>query len=170
IIVDTAPSGHLLRLLELPEIALSWIRALLKLMLSYKEVVHWGDVAREIVSLSRRIKHTMSLLTDSSKTEFVAVAIPEEMSLQETVRLYTQLLKLNVPINRLLINNVVSLKDGRRCAFCRTRRQEQDCVIGSYLERFSRLRIFVAPQQVRPVQGLPGLRAHFSTWARYDAI
>src|SRR5262249_36897366 len=50
IVVDTAPSGHLLRLLEMPEVALSWIRALLKLMLEYKEVIHWGDIAGELVS------------------------------------------------------------------------------------------------------------------------
>jgi arsenite-transporting ATPase len=170
IVLDTAPSGHLLRLLELPEVALSWIRVLIKLMLAYKEVVHWGDLAGELVSLSKSIKNTLSLLRDSSRTEFVGVAIPEKMSLEETLRLCTHLLKLDIPVNRLLINNVIPTKAGRRCDFCSARRGQQDDVLTSYRDRFPGVRIFVAFEQRRPVQGPARLRSHFSGWAHQNAI
>jgi arsenite-transporting ATPase len=164
IVVDTAPSGHLLRLLELPEIALSWVRTLLKLMLEYKQLVHWGDLAQELVSLSKSIKHTLSLLRDSSRTEFVGVAIPEKMSLEETSRLFKQLLELKIPVRRLLVNNVIPAGPSRRCAFCYARRRDQDEILRSYRERFSDIRIFIAHQQPRPVQGPRRLRAHFVGW------
>jgi len=165
IVVDTAPSGHLLRLLELPELALSWLHALIKLMLKYKEVIHWGDLAADLLSLSKGIKNTLSLLRDSSRTEFVGVAIPEKLSLEETVRLYRRLLRLGIPVNRLLINNVLPTEDGRRCAFCSARRRQQNDVLTSYRDRFPDVRIFVAPEQRRPVQGPARLRSHFAGWA-----
>jgi arsenite-transporting ATPase len=170
IVLDTAPSGHLLRLLELPEVALSWIRALIKLMLKYKEVVDWGDLASELVSLSKSIKNTLSLLRDSSKSEFVGVAIPEKMSLEETGRLCTHLLKLDIPVSRLLINNVIPAEDSRRCDFCSARRRQQDDVLRTYRRRFPDVRIFVAFEQRRPVQGPARLRSHFSGWARDNGI
>jgi len=170
IVVDTAPSGHLLRLLELPEVALSWIRALLRLMLEYRQVIHWGELAGEIVSLSRSIKNTLSLLRDSSKTEFVGVAAPEKMSLEETVKLHGQLLKLNIPVNRLLVNNLIPLEDGRSCDFCSARRRQQDQVLRSYRARLPDVAIFVAPQQRRTVRGPGRLRSHFSGWAALNRI
>jgi arsenite-transporting ATPase len=168
IVVDTAPSGHLLRLLELPEVALSWLHALIKLMLAYKAVIHWGELAAELVSLSKGIKNTISLLRDSSRTEFVGVAIPEKMSLEETLRLYGRLLKLGIPVSRLLINNVVPNEDRGRCDFCAARRRQQDHVLESYHDRFPDVSIFVAPEQRRPVQGPARLRSHFDAWARQN--
>jgi arsenite-transporting ATPase len=165
IVVDTAPSGHLLRLLELPDVALSWVRALLKLMLEYKQIIHWGDLARELVSLSKSIKHTLSLLRDSSRTEFVGVAVPEKMSLEETARLYERLFELKIPVSRLLVNKVIPLGPNRRCAFCYARRREQDKILRSYRDRFRNIRVFVAHQQPSPVQGPRMLRLHFAGWS-----
>jgi arsenite-transporting ATPase len=164
IVVDTAPSGHLLRLLELPDVALSWVRTLLKLMLEYKQIIHWGDLAQELVSLSKSIKHTLSLLTDSSKTEFVGVAMPEKMSLEETARLYKQLLELRIPVRRLLVNKVIPVEPSRLCVFCGARRREQDRILRLYRDRFPNLKITVELQQLRPVQGPRRLGAHFAGW------
>ena len=36
IVLDTAPTGHLIRLLELPDIALAWVHTFMKLLLKYK--------------------------------------------------------------------------------------------------------------------------------------
>jgi arsenite-transporting ATPase len=164
IVVDTAPSGHLLRLLELPEIALSWVRALLKLILEYKQVIHFGDLGRELVSLSKSIKNTLLLLRDSSTTEFVGVATPEEMSLCETDRLYGQLVKLNIPVHRLLVNNVIPL-ESRQCDFCSARRRQQDRVLKLYRARLPDVRIFTAPEQRHPIHEVDMLRLHFSSWS-----
>ncbi len=125
IILDTAPTGHLIRFLELPEVALSWIRTFMKLLLKYQNVVRATEVAEELVALSKSIKRVLALLKDPELCEFVAVAIPETMSLEETVDLAKALEELKVPLRKLLINGVVSEEAAKQCRFCRARRKAQ---------------------------------------------
>ena len=66
IILDTAPTGHLIRFLELPQVALSWIRTFMKLLLKYQNVVKATQVAEELVALSKSIKGVLALLTEAS--------------------------------------------------------------------------------------------------------
>ncbi|HET9530593.1 MAG TPA: ArsA family ATPase, partial [Blastocatellia bacterium] len=107
IVLDTAPTGHLVRFLEMPEIALSWLRTFMKLLIKYKSVARWGEIAEEMIALSKNIKRMAALLGDPKQCEFVGVAIPERMSLEETARLAERLKRLKTPMRRLLINNVV---------------------------------------------------------------
>src|SRR5262244_2887875 len=115
IVLDTAPTGHLIRFLELPQVALSWIRTFMKLLLKYQNVVRANQVAEELVALSKSIKKVIALLTDPERCEFVGVAIPERMSLEETIDLAKSLERLKVPMDKLLINGVVPVND---CKFC----------------------------------------------------
>jgi arsenite-transporting ATPase len=163
IVLDTAPTGHLIRFLELPQVALSWIRTFMKLLLKYKDVMHSGQVAEELVALSKSIKKVLALLTDTERCEFVAVAIPERMSLEETMDLAKSLEKLNIPLRRLLINGVVPVAV---CRFCKARRAMQDEVIGEFQSKFRRraVELFVAPQQPHEVQGAKSLGEHFKAW------
>src|SRR4029079_4823820 len=163
LILDTAPTGHLIRFLELPQVALSWIRTFIKLLLKYKDVMRANEVAEELVALSKSIKKVIALLTDPGRCEFVGVAIPERMSLEETADLAKSLEKLNVPLRKLLINGVVPEND---CRFCRTRRKLQQEVIGEFQRKFRRrsVVIFTAPQQPHEITGLKALREHFQAW------
>ena len=106
IVLDTAPTGHLIRFLELPQIALSWVRTFIKLLLKYQHIVHATQVAEELIELSKRIKRVLALLTDSTLCEFVGVAIPERMSLEETIDLRDTRIPttIAVPMRKLLVN------------------------------------------------------------------
>ena len=44
VVVDTAPTGHLVRLLELPDLALEWTHQVMRLLLKYREVVAPGTI------------------------------------------------------------------------------------------------------------------------------
>jgi arsenite-transporting ATPase len=167
IVLDTAPTGHLLRFLELPDIALAWVRTFIKLLLKYKNVVRWGGVAEELVALSKSIKRVAGLLTDSSNCEFVGVAIPEQMSLEETGRLATSLASLKIPMSSLLINNVVTEEAARACDFCAARHDAQAEVIEQFRRRFARgVELYAAPQHADEVRGPKRLRQHFESWHR----
>ncbi|HEU5460523.1 MAG TPA: ArsA family ATPase, partial [Pyrinomonadaceae bacterium] len=166
IILDTAPTGHLIRFLELPQVALSWIRTFMKLLLKYQNVLRATQVAEELVALSKSIKKVLALLTNSERCEFVGVAIPERMSLEETVDLAKSLEKLNVPMRKLLINGVVPSEAAADCSFCKSRRKMQDQVITEFQTRFRRrsVEIFTAPQQPREIRGAKDLVGHFQAW------
>ena len=169
IVLDTAPTGHLLRFLELPEVALSWVRCFLRLLLKYQSVVRSSGVAEELIALSRSIKRVIALLTDEEACEFVGVSIPEQMSLEETVRLTRALEHMKVPMRRLLINNVVPLDAAAGCDFCRARRASQESVIKDFRRRFGKVcNLFIAPEQPNDVRGVEALREHFSQWQTLD--
>ena len=167
LILDTAPPGHLIRFLELPQVALSWIRTFIKLLLKYKDVMRANEVAEELVALSKSIKKVIALLTDPERCEFVGVAIPERMSLEETADLAKSLEKLKVPLKRLLINGVVP---ENQCEFCKSRRKMQKEVIGEFQRKFQRrsIEIFVAPQQPHEITGRENLLGHFNSWKNFS--
>ena len=167
LVLDTAPTGHLIRFLELPQVALSWIRTFIKLLLKYKDVMRANQVAEELVAMSKSIKKVIALLTDPERCEFVGVAIPERMSLEETVDLAKSLEKLKVPMSKLLINGVVPVND---CKFCQSRRKMQEQVMKEFQTKFRRraVEIFVAPQQPHEIHGTKALQRHFQVWERYS--
>jgi len=167
IVLDTAPTGHLIRFLELPQVALSWIRTFIKLLLKYKDVMRANQVAEELVALSKSIKNVIALLTDPERCEFVGVAIPERMSLEETIDLAKSLDKLKVPMSKLLINGVVPVND---CKFCQSRRKMQEQVMEEFHANFRRraVEIFVAPQQRHEIRGAKDLREHFKAWESFS--
>jgi arsenite-transporting ATPase len=167
IVLDTAPTGHLIRFLELPQIALSWIRTFIKLLLKYKDVMRANQVAEELVAMSKSIKKVIALLTDPQRCEFVGVAIPERMSLAETIDLAKSLEKLKVPLGKLLINGVVPVND---CKFCKSRRKLQEQVVQEFQAKFRRraVEIFVAPQQPHEITGAKDLKRHFQEWTSFS--
>ncbi|HXQ69479.1 MAG TPA: ArsA family ATPase [Pyrinomonadaceae bacterium] len=169
IVLDTAPTGHLIRFLELPEVALSWIRTFMKLILKYQNVVRASEVAEELVALSKSIKRVLALLTDQDQCEFVAVAIPERMSLEETIDLTKSLDKLKVPLRRLLINGVVSEDAAKQCRFCKARRKGQLEVAEEFCKKFRRrsIEIVFAPQQPHEITGASALKNHFASFAPF---
>jgi arsenite/tail-anchored protein-transporting ATPase len=171
IVLDTAPTGHLIRFLELPEVALSWIRTFIKLLLKYQNVVKATQVAEELVALSKSIKRVVALLTDPERCEFVGVAIPERMSLEETVDLGKALEKLKVPMGKLLINGLIPETAAATCKFCQSRRKMQDEVVADFRKRFKRgsVELFAARQQPHEIVGRDALLGHFETWDRVQS-
>ncbi len=169
IILDTAPTGHLIRFLELPEVALSWIRTFMKLLLKYQNVVRANEVAEELVALSKSIKRVLALLTDPEMCEFVGVAIPERMSLEETIDLAKSLNKLNVPLRKIVINGVVPEDAAKQCRFCKARRKGQLEVANEFCAKFRRrsIELFLAPQQPNEITGAAALANHLDSFAPF---
>jgi arsenite-transporting ATPase len=171
IVLDTAPTGHLLRFLELPEVALSWIRTFMKLLLKYQNVVRANEVAEELVALSKSIKRVLALLTDPELCEFVGVAIPERMSLEETIDLAKSLDKLKVLLRKIVINGVVPEEAAKQCRFCRARRKAQLAVAEEFKTKFKRrsIELWIAPQQPQEITGAAALAKHRASIVPFDA-
>jgi arsenite-transporting ATPase len=104
VIVDPAPTGHLLRLLEMPELALAWSHQLLRLMLKYKDVTGLGETAREILEFSRSLRAVDALLRDLQKCAVVIVTLDQPVVRAETERLAAEVRRRRVPISGVVLN------------------------------------------------------------------
>ena len=87
VIVDPAPTGHLLRLLEMPTLALSWTHRLMRLMLEYKEVAGLGEAAKEVLDFAKRTRALRDLMGDAARASIIVVANDEPLVRDESARL-----------------------------------------------------------------------------------
>src|SRR5467141_3339782 len=84
VVVDTAPTGHALRLLELVGTAREWVKALLQILLKYRRVTGLGEVARDLTETARDLRKLQELLQDPGRARFVAVMRPAALPRLET--------------------------------------------------------------------------------------
>jgi arsenite-transporting ATPase len=153
-VLDTSPTGHLLRFLELPTLLLEWLRTVFKLLLKYKEIVGLGKTAQKLLSLSKSIKRIQRIVTDPEKSEFVAITIPETMAIAETGRLLSTLLRLEIPCRHLLINMVIPPVE---CGFCTPWREKQEKYVQEAKRRFPDYLVSEIPLFPHEVKGIDRL-------------
>jgi arsenite-transporting ATPase len=104
LVVDPAPTGHLLRLLEMPQLALDWTHQLMRLMLKYKDVIELGDTARDLIAFSKGLRAIDAQLRDVSVTSVVLVALDEPVVRAETERLDREIRRRGVAVGAVLLN------------------------------------------------------------------
>jgi arsenite-transporting ATPase len=117
IVVDTAPTGHALRLLEMPDAAREWTQVLLRVLLKYRSLVRPGPLAAELVDVSKSIRGLQLLLHDAAQTRFIVVTRAAEVPRRETGRLLARLRRLHVSTPAVIFN-ALTMAPGR-CARCR---------------------------------------------------
>lgn len=117
VVVDTAPTGHTLRLLQLPEMMdtmlgrmLQWRERLTGLADTLGGMV--GDDGPdpggvELEELQEAIKRLRGVLQDPSQTDFRIVMIPEALSVVESRRLRRELETHSIPVSTVVVNKVM---------------------------------------------------------------
>ena len=92
IVFDTAPTGHTLQLLRMPDAMTTWIQALVKHRRALLEIDHGGEQTADeaaaadpvLAALQRRHGRLLQLretITDRSRSSFVLVTIPERLAM-----------------------------------------------------------------------------------------
>jgi len=160
-IVDTAPTGHTLRLLTSPRLLDDWVKVMAKMRWKYRYMVETfagrynpdeGDDF--LLSMKKTVKKIEDLLHDRNRCEFIAVTIPEDMAILETQRLINSLDKYGIKVRQLVINSVLE-SDG--CEFCREKRKEQDKYINLIRGKFNGLKATIVPACSHEIKGLKTL-------------
>jgi arsenite-transporting ATPase len=162
-IVDTAPTGHALRLLTFPELLDDWIKVMAKMRWKYRYMVasfagkYKPDSADDfLMSMKKTVKNIEGLLKDQNRCEFIVVAIPEDMAIKETERMVKSLNQYGLKVKQMAINNVIP--ETGTCSFCRARREGQDKYIREIMNKFSGLKITAIPLQPHEVKGIDALK------------
>ena len=104
LVVDPAPTGHLLRLLAMPAVALEWVHAVLRLFLKYRRALGLGPVAERLLRVAEALKRLRAQLADPERTLPLVVAAPEALVVPETERLVFALRGVPTPPPWLLLN------------------------------------------------------------------
>ena len=163
-IVDTAPTGHTLKLLALPELLDEWIKFLASLRWKYHYLVERFSGGKKIakadeflLAMKKTVKKVRNLLQDPAKTEFIVVTIPEAMGVLETEDLIKDLAKRHIPTNHIIINNSVP---ENKCDVCQSRRKNQARYINEIKKKFSNFNIseiILHPEEIRGIKNLKNL-------------
>jgi arsenite-transporting ATPase len=165
VVVDTAPSGHTVRLLGLPEKALEWVHALMSVILKYRSVIGLGDFASDLTQLARRLRALIALLADPEKSAFVIVARPARLPRLETERLARELHDLRVPVAAIIANAVTEPTCDRCSAAAETERSEL-APLARLAERVARSpRLVLGPAVYPGPRGIPELRRWRGSWS-----
>jgi TRC40/GET3/ArsA family transport-energizing ATPase len=110
ILVDTAPTGHFLRLLDLPRTAGEWVREFMRILLHYRELITPGSLGEELVSASRALKELSAALT-SERAAVIVVTRPERIVIAETARLLADLERRGIVIGGVIANSMTPASD-----------------------------------------------------------
>ena len=187
IIFDTAPTGHTLRLLALPEMMAAWTTGLLKsrersaslgqavarLRQREKaggdELAWFDDVKEEVadertqkiqevlLERQRRFSRARRLLLDANTTAFILVLIPEKLPILESQKTLAVLKQHKVPIAGMVVNRTLP-NDQDLGDFLESRRSQEAAYLEQIAQTFKKLPRVQIPLLSRDVQGLTALR------------
>lgn len=163
VIVDTAPTGHTLRLLELPDSALEWVHAVMSIILKYRRIVGLGELASNLTSLAKQLRAFIALLHDRERTAFVAVTRAAALPRLETERLIAGLKRLHVPLAGVVVN-AVTHPSCARCAAAAELEAPELRRLASAAKR-ARTSLVETPAVFPPPHGPEALRAWCAAWS-----
>lgn len=129
IVFDTAPTGHTLRFLALPEIIESWADKIIRMhrITGGIRAMIFGakdgeKMREELEKFRRRVLHVRRILCDPEITRFTLVTIPEKMGVSETLRAYEALSEHKLPVTGCVVNRLTPDYDH---PFIQTRRKTE---------------------------------------------
>ncbi|AEK19055.1 arsenite-activated ATPase ArsA [Methanococcus maripaludis X1] len=150
VVFDTAPTGHTLRFLGLPELMDKYMTKMIKFkkqmsgfMNMMKKVMPFGgkgeDVdydkaLEEMEEMKAKITKARGILANPERTAFRLVVIPEEMSILESERAMESLNKFKIPVDSVVVNQIIP--EDVECDFCRARRSLQEKRLELVKEKF----------------------------------
>ncbi|MDP2761127.1 MAG: ArsA family ATPase [Sideroxyarcus sp.] len=128
-VLDTAPTGHLLRFLEMPELIEKWLKTFFGLFLKYRKVFWLPKISQMMVDLSKRVKVFRRMLIDARQAALVAVTIPTEMAYAETGDLVAACERLGLAVPILFVNMVTPPSS---CPTCSVLHRAEEQVLHRY--------------------------------------
>ena len=183
ILFDTAPLGHTLRLLSLPEQMAAWMSGLISRRRKVNVLQRmWQNVAGTVAGRGEespdpvletleqrldRFRRARSVLTDDRRTAFVFVVIPERLPILETEKAVRALDRFGIPVGAVVVNRL--LPDDTEGAFFQQRRDRQTECLAAIDDAFSNYPIYRVPLFESDIVGLAALRkatAHLPEYER----
>ncbi|MEN9223063.1 MAG: ArsA family ATPase, partial [Thermostichus sp. BF3_bins_97] len=178
VILDTAPTGHTLRLLELPDFLDNLLAVFATFQAKHREIAQaltgtyrTDEADAFLAQLQGELQGGKARLTDPATTSAWLVMIPEHLSVEETQRFCQQLQYRRLPIGGILVNQVLWESPEQPSPLYLARQQEQSRMLKALTEGLPDYPIWLCPyqlqepigsaaldglvEQLRPLQELP---------------
>jgi len=160
-VIDTAPTGHALRLIASPKLLDEWIKVASRMRWKYRFMItsfsgsyKQDEVDALLISLKKTVKRIENLLMDKAKCEFIPVCIPEAMAIMETGRLLSNLGASGIIARQIIVNNVM-VSEG--CSFCKRRKAGQLPYINEINTTFNNMNKVKVPMFAEEIKGMKAL-------------
>ncbi|MGH9372205.1 MAG: ArsA family ATPase, partial [Vicinamibacterales bacterium] len=167
VIVDTAPTGHLLRMLGMPAVLEKVAEVFDHMQAKHRVIVHalrgrWTPDAADalIEQIDRQARETSALLRDPSRAAVSWVTLPEPMSVEETADAIGWLREQGMFVDAVVVNRLTT-PPPQACRWCSARRRVERQAIPD-LGRARALRgipILQVPASSREPRGIAALAA-----------
>lgn len=166
VIFDTAPTGHTLRFLQLPN-------TLSKLLEKFGEITgRLGpmlnslagsgnvDISGKLNQLKESVETIKDQFTNPDLTTFVCVCISEFLSLYETERLIQELISYDMDVNSIIVNQLLFAEDDQEhnCKRCQARWKMQKKYLDQIDELYEDFHVVKMPLCAGEIRGLENLR------------
>ena len=161
IVVDTAPTGHTLRLLSMPDAMERWAHVFGLMQRKHRFMMRrfTGRCVKDaadafLAATAADVGRVRDLFRDQQATEFVPVTIPEPLSIRETERLLEALGEHRIRVNSLVVNRV---PPAGGCPFCRSREERAAPWLAEIERKFASwniVRVPLSPGEIRGVDAL----------------
>nr|CAG4708673.1 unnamed protein product [Naegleria fowleri] len=170
VVFDTAPTGHTLRLLALPNVMKSTLGNILGSNIG-KMFTQFGSLfggsadstnPQQLEEKLHKFQDSVDQITkqfqDPKKTTFVCVCIPEFLSVYETERLVQELTNFNIDSHNIVVNQLV-LKDTKKepCEICEARKSIQSKYLKQIFELYEDFHVIQMPLLGKEVRGVQAL-------------
>ncbi len=160
-VVDTAPTGHALRMISSPKVLDEWIKVAARMRWKYRYMVtsFSGTYTQDktdalLLNLKKTVKKIERLFRDVTQCEFIPVCIPESMAVLETKRLISSLGSSNLSVRQMIVNNVLQSEG---CSFCKERQKGQQKYLEQISATYPKLNRVIIPLFASEIKGLEQL-------------
>lgn len=152
IIFDTAPTGHTIRLLSLPELMGVWMDGMLerrkKTNKNYSQLLNDGEPVEDPIydvlqKRREKFSRVRGILLDEKRTGFIFVLVPERLPILETEKAIELMSKHGLNIGGLIINKILPTQaDGE---FLQKRRDQEKLYLKLMREKFTNQTLYRIP-------------------------
>ena len=165
VVVDTAPTGHTLRLLAAPAL-LGRVASLLESLQSHHRAVvsalrgrYRLDAADALIEeLDAEGSALAALLRDRERTRLTWVTLPEPMALEETSDAIAALEQAGLLVSRLIVNRMTPAP-ASPCTWCIPRRAFESRAVAPIARRFAGRELAGFAERRQEPRGVAALRA-----------
>jgi arsenite/tail-anchored protein-transporting ATPase len=164
VVWDTAPAGHTLKLLDMPNMFISHLTKAMKVYMGFTDYIkkvqdvtkrkpsrrRIADIIKEWTALADKV---VAFMKDPANTEFILVTIPEALGVKQSERIIKSFDEYGLDTKHLVVNNVIGESDS---PFLESRRNMQQGYLkylkDEYGKRIEVLEVPLAPSEVKGLE------------------